>query len=107
MLLKVITDVLEQSSLAMLVCVLIGIASGTRLSLLLLATLSVFFVLGALNTYRGYAAERHGRPAVKHYLDAIANVLVCVGIYSIFLRFGFALSRRSAVPAMLSLQPGQ
>jgi len=41
----------------------------------LLATLSVFFVLGALNTYWGYAAERHGRPAVKHYLDAIANVL--------------------------------
>lgn len=87
MLLKVITDVLEQSSLAMLVCVLIAIASGTRLSLLLLATLNVFFVLGALNTYWGYAAERHGRPAVKHYLDAIANVLVCVSIYGIFCAF--------------------
>ena len=86
----------------MLVCVLIAIASGTRLSLLLPATLSVCFVLVALNTYRGYAAERHGRTAVKQYFDAIANVL-----YSIFLRFGFALSRRSAVPAMLSLQPGQ
>jgi uncharacterized membrane protein YqjE len=90
LLLKVIIDVLEQSSFAMLVCVLIAIASGTRLSLLLLATLSVFFVLGALNTYWGYAAERHGRPAVKHYRDAIANVLACVSIYSIFLLFGLS-----------------
>jgi hypothetical protein len=88
LLLKVITDVLEQSSFAVLVCVLIAIASGTRLSLLSQATLSVFFVLGALNTYWGYAAERHGRPAVKHYLDAIANVLACVSICSIFLLFG-------------------
>jgi len=88
LLFKVISDVLERSSFAMLVCVLIAIGSGTRLSLLLLATLSLFLLLGALNVYRGHVADRHGQPALEHYLDALANALVSISIYATLLLFG-------------------
>jgi hypothetical protein len=88
LLFKVITDVLERSGFAMLVCVLIAIGSGTHLSLLLLATLSLFLLLSALNAYRGYVADKHGQAALEHYLDALANALVGIGIYATLLLFG-------------------
>lgn len=88
MLFKVITAALERSGVAMLVCVLIAIGSGIRLSLLLIVTLSLFLLFGALNAYRGYVSERHRKPALEHYLDALANALVSISIYATLLLLG-------------------
>jgi hypothetical protein len=102
---KIVTDVPEQFGFSMLVCVMIAIASGVHLSFLLLTALGVFSLLDAINAYRGYTAERL-QPAAMPYLDALANVLVTLGIYVTCLLVGVrALLRLQAQSRFASGRP--